>query len=268
MRTYAFANQKGGVGKTTTVVNLAASMADWGFRVLVVDIDPQSNATTSLGLDPRTIETSTYDVLIGAATAQAAIRQTWWAGLDLLPSAPALAGASVELNSLPDPQARAERLQTALRAVDGYDFVLIDLPPSLGVLTVNGLCAADGVVVPVQCEYLALEGLSQLMHTIDLVQRGLNPGLALRGVVLTMYDKRTTLGREVVAEVQKHFPDTVFRILIPRSIRLSEAPSYGEPGVHYAPRSKGSVAYRVLAWELLRGDGYEVDWSPPEAVED
>ncbi|HUM36629.1 MAG TPA: ParA family protein, partial [Anaerolineae bacterium] len=189
-------------------------------------------------------------------------------GLDLLPSAPALAGASVELNSLPDAKARAERLQLGLKGVDGYDYILIDLPPSLGILTVNGLCAADGVIVPVQCEYLALEGLSQLMHTLELVRRSLNPRLALRGVVMTMFDKRTTLGREVVAEVQKHFPDLVFHILIPRSIRLSEAPSYGEPGIHYAPRSKGSVAYRVLAWELLRGDGYELDWSPPEAVEE
>jgi len=268
MRTYAFANQKGGVGKTTTVVNLAAAMADWGFRVLVVDVDPQSNATTSLGLDPRTVEVSSYEALLGSVTAQEIIRQTWWRGLDLLPSAPALAGASVELNSLPDAKARAERLQLGLKGVDGYDYILIDLPPSLGILTVNGLCAADGVIVPVQCEYLALEGLSQLMHTIELVRRSLNPRLVLRGVVMTMFDKRTTLGREVVAEVQKHFPDLVFHILIPRSIRLSEAPSYGEPGIHYAPRSKGSVAYRVLAWELLRGDGYELDWSPPEAVEE
>ena len=268
MRTYAFANQKGGVGKTTTVVNLAASMADWGFKVLVVDIDPQSNATTSLGVDPRSVETSTYDVLIGAVAAPAVIRKTWWAGLDLLPSASALAGASVELNGLPDPRVRAERLRLALKAIEGYDYVLIDSPPSLGILTVNGLCAADGVVVPVQCEYLALEGLSQLMHTIDLVQRGLNPDLSLRGVAMTMFDKRTTLAREVVAEVQQHFPDRVFRILIPRSIRLSEAPSYGEPGIHYAPRSKGSVAYRVLAWELLRGDGHDVEWTPPETVED
>lgn len=268
MRTYAFANQKGGVGKTTTVVNLAASMADWGFRVLVVDIDPQGNATTSLGVDPRKVEVSSYDVMIGAASAQVATRPTWWAGLDLLPSAPALAGVSVELNSLVDPRERAERLQLALKGVEGYDFVLIDSPPSLGILTVNGLCAADGVIVPVQCEYLALEGLSQLMHTITLVQRGLNPELTLRGVVMTMFDKRTTLGREVVAEVQQHFPDAVFHILIPRSIRLSEAPSYGEPGIYYAPRSKGSVAYRVLAWELLSGDGYQVDWTPPEAVEE
>lgn len=268
MRTYAFANQKGGVGKTTTVVNVGAAMADWGFRVLVVDIDPQSNATTSLGLDPRTVEKSAYDVLIGSSAAEDAIRQTWWAGLDLLPSAPALAGASVELNSLADLKERAERLKMALTGIRGYDFLLIDSPPSLGILTVNGLCAADGVIVPVQCEYLALEGLSQLMHTISLVQRGLNPALTLRGVVLTMFDKRTTLGREVVAEVQKHFPERVFHILIPRSVRLSEAPSYGEPGIHYAPRSKGSIAYRVLAWDILRGDGYEVNWSPPEVVEE
>lgn len=268
MQIYAFANQKGGVGKTTTVVNLAAAMADWGLKVLVADIDPQSNATTSLGIDPRRVKPSMYDVLLGTVPPSTAIHKTWWAGLDVLPSAPALAGASVELHSLPDPRTRAERLRLALHDLDGYDYVLVDSPPSLGILTVNGLCAADGVIVPVQCEYLALEGLSQLMHTIELVQRSLNPRLSLRGIVMTMFDKRTTLAREVVNEVQQHFPNQVFRILIPRSIRLSEAPSYGEPGIHYAPRSKGSVAYRILAWELLRDDGHTVEWTPPEPVED
>ncbi|MBN1260277.1 MAG: ParA family protein [Anaerolineae bacterium] len=268
-RVYTFANQKGGVGKTTTVVNLAACMADWGFRVLVVDVDPQSNATTSLGVNARGLMTSTYDVLLGTASLTEVIHLTAWRGLDLLPSAPSLAGVTVELNALPDPVTRALRLRESLAAaVAGYDYVLIDSPPSLGILTVNGLCAAQGVIVPVQCEYLALEGLSQLMHTIGLVQRGLNPNLELRGLALTMFDGRTTLSNEVVAEVRKFFPNRVFDILVPRSVRLSEAPSYGEPGVFYAPRSKGSLAYRILTWELLREDGHEVDWRPPATAED
>lgn len=266
---YAFANQKGGVGKTTTVVNLAASIADWGRRVLVVDIDPQGNATTSFGVNPRTLSASAYEVLLGERPVGDVIMSTRWEGLDLLPSAPSLAGATVELNTLPDPRDRALRLREVLMPVDGYDYVLIDSPPSLGVLTVNGLCAAEGVIVPVQCEYLALEGLSQLMHTITLIQRSLNAELEIRGLALTMYDKRTMLSRQVVDEVRQHFPTQVFRVLIPRSVRISEAPSYGEPAIFYAPRSQGVLAYRILAWELLHGDGYEIeDWSPPTAVED
>jgi chromosome partitioning protein len=266
MRVYAFANQKGGVGKTTTVVNLGAVLAEWGYRVLLIDIDPQSNATTSLGLNPRaqsaSQRASTYDVLLDGQEIAAVARPTD-AGLDLVPSTPALAGATVELNRIPEPRARAERLKQALADLTAYDYVLVDSPPSLGVLTVNALTAAQGVLVPVQCEYLALEGLSQLMRTISLVRRGLNARLALRGVVLTMYDSRTTLSRQVAEEVRAHFPDRVFDVIIPRSVRLSEAPSYGEPGVTYAPRSSGAVAYRVLAWELLRGDGYEPEWTPP-----
>jgi chromosome partitioning protein len=260
---YTFTNQKGGVGKTTTVVNVAACMADWGYRVLLVDIDPQSNASTSLGLDVRDLSSSVYDVLVGTQAVAEAIRGTRWAGLDILPSTPSLAGATVELNRMPDPRERAESLKRALEPVEGYDYLLIDSPPSLGILTVSALAAAAGVVVPVQCEYLALEGLSQLMRTISLVQRGLNADLALRGVVLTMYDSRTSLSRQVADEVRNHFPEQVFKAVVPRSVRLSEAPSYGEPGVFYAPRSTGALAYRVLAWELLRGDGYEPEWSPP-----
>ncbi len=262
-RIYTFTNQKGGVGKTTTVVNIAAAMADWGRRVLLVDIDPQSNATTCLGVDPRTLPSSIYDVLMGEQSVTEVIRGTRWPGLDILPSAPALAGATVELNRIADPRERAEHLKRVLASIDDYDYLLIDSPPSLGVLTVNALSAAHAVIVPVQCEYLALEGLAQLMRTISLVQRGLNPALTVRGVVLTMYDSRTTLSRQVAEEIRKHFPRQVFEAIIPRSVRLSEAPSFGEPGIFYAPRSSGALAYRMLTWELLRGDGYTPDWAPP-----
>lgn len=261
---YTFANQKGGVGKTTTVVNVAAAMAAWGLRVLVVDIDPQCNATTSLGVDSRSLEISIYDALVGQLALQDVVRTTLWEGLDLAPSTPGLAGAAVELNSEPA-HLRVGRLTSVLASVQGYDYLVIDSPPSLGVLTVNALVAAQGVIVPVQCEYLALEGLTQLTHTISLVQRGLNRDLALRGVVLTMYDRRTTLSNQVVDEVRRYFPKRVFDTVIPRSVRLSEAPSYGEPGVIYAPRSSGAIAYLALARELLQGDGHTVAWTPDAA---
>jgi chromosome partitioning protein len=258
-RCYAFANQKGGVGKTTTVVNVAAAMASWGHRVLVVDIDPQCNATTSLGLNARQLTTSIYDVLLEERPLADVVQQTRWEGLDLAPGTPNLAAVAVELNSEPA-RARVERLTTALSGLEGYAYILIDSPPSLGVLTVNALVAAEGIVVPVQCEYLALEGLTQLSHTISLVQRGLNQDLSIRGVVMTMYDRRTTLSHQVVEEVRRYFPDRMFETVIPRSVRLSEAPSYGEPGVLYAPRSQGALAYLALAREVLVGDGAEVTW--------
>ena len=254
---YAFANQKGGVGKTTSVVNIAGVMAELGYRVLVVDIDPQSNCTTSLGVDARSLTLSMYDVLLGEHTASEAVLPTKWECLFILPSVPALAGAVLELNAM-SPRDRATQLRQRLADLVDYDYVLIDPPPSLGVLTVNALTTADGVIVPVQCEYLALEGLAQLVRTISLIQRGLNPMLELKGVVMTMYDRRTTLSKQVVQEVRDYFDEKVYKTIIPRNVRLSEAPSYGEPIIHYASHSSGARAYRDVTLELLKGDGFSV----------
>lgn len=252
-RIYAFANQKGGVGKTTSVVNIAAYLAESNMRVLVVDMDPQSNATAALGIDRTKLRGSTYELLleqIEATTIAVVDPQT---NVTVLPAAPALAGAEVELVNL---MAREYRLTHALEPiVDAYDYVLIDCPPSLGLLTINALTAAKhGVIIPVQCEYLALEGLTQLMETIDLVRQHLNRSLKVRGLILTMYDGRTKLSRQVVNEVREHFPGKVFRAIVPRNIRLSEAPSYGQPINLYAPDSTGAFGYKVLAAELLQGD--------------
>jgi chromosome partitioning protein len=254
---YAFANQKGGVGKTTTVVNMAGILAEMGYRVLAVDIDPQANCTTSFGIDARSLPLSIYDVLNGDCDVSDAVQSTQWEHLSILPSVPALAGIVIELNALP-PRPRATRLRSKLAGLSDYDYVLIDSPPSLGILTVNALATADGVIVPVQCEYLALEGLAQLVRTISLIQRGLNPVLVLKGVVMTMYDARTTLSKQVVQEVKNYFNDKVYFSIIPRSVRLSEAPSYGEPVIYYAPNSSGAYAYREVTKELLRDDGYSV----------
>jgi chromosome partitioning protein len=250
---YAVAMQKGGVGKTTSVVNVAAFLAVAGVRVLVVDMDPQANATSNFGYNKREIGQSVYDLLLEQARAdQVKIRHTE-SRVTLLPANPALAGAEVELVNL---MAREYRLRNALQEVDGqYDYILVDCPPSLGLLTINGLAAArDGVLIPIQCEYLALEGLTQLMETIQLAQRHLNPGLTIRGLIMTMYDSRTNLSRQVVEEVRRHFPGKVFRTIIPRNVRLSEAPSYGQPISLYSPDSPGALAYRVLTKELLQGD--------------
>jgi len=248
-RIYAFANQKGGVGKTTTAVNVAAYMAAAGKRVLLVDVDPQANATSSLGVDKNSLSRSIYDVLINSLPITEIISLTNWVRLDLAPSSPGLAGAEVEMVGM---LAREHLLRKALASIlDRYDYILIDTPPSLGLLTVNALTACHKVIIPIQCEYLPLEGLAQLIHTIRLVRENLNPELRIMGLVLTMYDSRTSLSRQVVEEVRKHFPGHVFRTIIPRSVRLSEAPSYGEPILKYAPSSAGAIAYKALTDEIL-----------------
>ncbi|MBX3049841.1 MAG: ParA family protein [Caldilineaceae bacterium] len=250
-RIFAFANQKGGVGKTTTTVNLGAYLAQAGRSVLLVDNDPQGNATTSLGLDPRSLTLSLYDVLIERTPIQDAIALTDLMGLDVTPASVDLAGAEVEMAGL---LARENLLARALATVSHkYDYILIDDPPSLGLLTINGLTAAShGVIIPVQCEYLALEGLSMLLDTVRQVQEVLNARLHVAGVVLTMYDGRTNLSQQVVAEVQAHFPNEIFQTIVPRNVRLSEAPSYGQTILSYAPASAGALAYEALAAEFLQ----------------
>lgn len=250
---YAVAMQKGGVGKTTSVVNLAAFLAQGGHRVLIVDMDPQANATSNFGYNKHEIEKSVYNLLLDETAPAQIIIHHPETQVALLPANPALAGAEVELVNL---MAREYRLRDALASADSdFDYILIDCPPSLGLLTVNALAAArDGVLIPVQCEYLALEGLTQLMQTIQLVQKHLNPQLQVRGVVMTMYDGRTNLSRQVVEEVREHFPGKVFRTIIPRNVRLSEAPSYGQPISLYAPDSPGAIAYQFLTKEIVTGD--------------
>jgi chromosome partitioning protein len=253
MKIYAIANQKGGVGKTTSVINLGAMLGGHGLSTLVVDIDPQANATSSMGINKFDVLNSTYDMLLEEVDFDQILMRSEPYNVDILPSNPALAGAEVELVTA---LGREYRLQNALRKVEGrYDYVLIDCPPGLGLLTVNALAAAsDGILIPVQCEYLALEGLTQLLQTVELVQRFLNPQLEVRGMIMTMYDSRTNLSRQVVEEVRRHFKEIVFRTIIPRSVRLSEAPSHGLPVGLYAPNSAGAVAYRLLTAEMLNGD--------------
>jgi chromosome partitioning protein len=249
-RIFAFANQKGGVGKTTTSINLGAYVANAGRKVLIVDSDPQGNATTSTGYDPRRLEISLYDVLIDGRPAQDAIVPTERPDLYLLPGNVDLAGAEVEMVGLMARERLLSRVLDPLR--EHYDYIFIDSPPSLGLLTINGLTAAThGVIVPVQCEYLALEGLSFLLDTIRQVKEVLNPALDLVGVVLTMYDARTNLSQQVVEEISQHFPEKVFATPIPRNIRLGEAPSYGQTILSYAPESTGGRAYAALATEFL-----------------
>lgn len=247
----AFSNQKGGVGKTTTCVNLAAYTARAGKRVLVVDMDPQGNASSALGFFERKDKKSVYEVLVGDIEAAGAVKKTENEGLDIITSSGDLAGAELELAQVMIGRERV--LDEKIEAVkEGYDFVFIDCPPSLGLLTVNSLAAADGVVVPIQCEYFALEGLSQMMNTIKLVKKFLRPAIEVEGVVITLYDGRAKLSKGVVGEIEKVFGDKVYLTKIPRNVRLAEAPSYGKPVSDYDPKCAGAQAYEKLAEEFLR----------------
>ena len=245
----AIANQKGGVGKTTTSANLAGELASRGQRVLLIDCDPQGNATTSLGVAKRNLAASSYEVIMGIAKLENAIKSTGRERFDIVPATENLAGAMVELV---DAERREWRLADALQSVSGYDWVLLDCPPSLGLLTLNALCAAHHVLIPLQCEFLALEGLAQLKGTIDRVHERLNPSLAIIGVVMTMYDGRTNLAQQVVEEVRRYFPQRIFDTLIPRSVRISEAPSYGQLIAEYDPQNRAAHAYSTLTDEVLQ----------------
>jgi chromosome partitioning protein len=254
-------NQKGGVGKTTTAISLGAYLGYYGQRVLLVDLDPQANATSSVGIDKRSVKAGTYEVLIGAVPIAPHIWHNPRYKLSLLPSSPSLAGAEIELVELTK---REYRLRDAIQPiVDRYDYILIDCPPSLSLLTINGLVAArNGLIIPVQCEYLALEGLGQLMVTVQRVQSSLFPELSIRGVVLTMFLGRTNLARGVETEVRRFFPDKVFNTIIPRSIALAEAPSYGRPISVYAPENIAARAYQALAREIMEQDGIKLPALP------
>jgi len=248
----AIANQKGGVGKTTTSINLSACLAAQGKQVLLIDLDPQGNSTSGLGLE-KDQEPSIYEALISGVPAEEVIAPTTYENLDMMPGSIALAGAEVEMVGL---LAREQILLHVLEPIQRhYDFILIDCPPSLGLLTLNALTAAQSLIVPIQCEYFALEGLSQLMNTVQQVKKHLNPGLEVEGVLLTMFDMRTNLSNQVVEEVKKFFHSKVYRTVVPRTIRLGEAPSYGQPIIVYSPSSAGAKAYTSLAEEVLKDNG-------------
>ncbi len=251
-RILAIANQKGGVGKTTTGVNLAASLVAAGQRVLLIDLDPQSNATTGSGIDKRTLEQTVYHVLLGQATLSQVRAGPTKGGYDLIPATRDLAGAEIEMVEI---EHREQRLRDALPEIDdAYDFVLIDCPPALSLLTVNGLAAAHSVLIPLQCEYYALEGLSELVQTVRRVRENINPRLEIEGLLRTMFDARNTLSQQVSSELQAHFGGKVYRTVIPRNVRLAEAPSHGLPGLQYDRESKGAQAYVALADEILGRD--------------
>jgi chromosome partitioning protein len=252
-QTIACANQKGGVGKTTTVVNVGTYLALGGQRVLVVDVDPQGNATSGLGIDRGALDETLYDALVGPAALRDIVIETAIGGLYVAPSSVALAGAEVELAPVDQRERRLGRLLAEV--VSDYDYVLLDCPPSLGLLTVNALTAADSVLIPIQCEYYALEGLTQLIATVNLVRDHLNPNLEIKGVILTMYDGRTNLSADVAAEVRRHLGSAVFDTIVPRNVRLSEAPSFGLPIAVHAPDSKGAEAYAAITAELRRRGG-------------
>jgi len=248
-RVLAITNQKGGVGKTTTSINLAASLVTAGRRVLLVDLDPQGNATMGSGIDKRGLKSTVYQVLLGEASISSVRVRSQSGGFDVIPANRELAGAEVEMVDL---EARETRLRTALDDIrDQYDFVLIDCPPALNLLTVNGLCAANAVMIPMQCEYYALEGLSDLVQTIKKVRVNLNPSLEIEGLLRTMYDPRNMLAQQVSDQLQQHFGDKVYRTVIPRNIRLAEAPSHGLPVLNFDRQSKGALAYLALAGEML-----------------